>query len=45
MQGRPEDIAAHLRELADSGADEAILIVSPITESSIRQLGQVLPLP
>jgi alkanesulfonate monooxygenase SsuD/methylene tetrahydromethanopterin reductase-like flavin-dependent oxidoreductase (luciferase family) len=42
VHGRPEDIAAHLRELADGGADEAILVVSPITERSIRQLGEVL---
>jgi alkanesulfonate monooxygenase SsuD/methylene tetrahydromethanopterin reductase-like flavin-dependent oxidoreductase (luciferase family) len=35
-------LAAHLRELADAGADEAILVVSPITESSIRWLGDAL---
>ncbi|HEY3943807.1 MAG TPA: LLM class flavin-dependent oxidoreductase [Solirubrobacteraceae bacterium] len=35
-------IAEHLRELADAGADEAILVVSPITETSIRQLGDVV---
>jgi hypothetical protein len=28
--------------MADAGADEAILVVSPITESSIRQLGDAL---
>jgi probable F420-dependent oxidoreductase len=44
VRGRPHDIAGHLRELSDSGADEAILVASPITESSIRRLGQVLPL-
>ena len=32
------DLAAHLRELAAAGADEAILVVSPITEGSIREL-------
>ncbi|HEX6696184.1 MAG TPA: LLM class flavin-dependent oxidoreductase [Solirubrobacteraceae bacterium] len=35
-------IAAHLRALADAGADEAILVVDPIDESSIRTLGQAL---
>ncbi len=37
-------LPAHLRELADAGADEAILVVSPITESSITRLGKVLAL-
>ncbi|MEA2294842.1 MAG: hypothetical protein QOE86_2481, partial [Solirubrobacteraceae bacterium] len=32
-------LPAHLRELADAGADEAILVVDPITERSIRELG------
>jgi alkanesulfonate monooxygenase SsuD/methylene tetrahydromethanopterin reductase-like flavin-dependent oxidoreductase (luciferase family) len=32
-------VAQHLRELADAGADEAILVVDPITERSIRALG------
>ena len=35
-------IAQHLRSLADAGADEAILVVSPITERSIRLLGAQL---
>jgi probable F420-dependent oxidoreductase len=35
-------IAAHLRALADAGADEAILVVDPIDESSIRTLGERL---
>jgi probable F420-dependent oxidoreductase len=35
-------LAAHLRELADAGADEAILVVDPITEPSIRELGEVV---
>jgi probable F420-dependent oxidoreductase len=34
-----ERLADHLRELADAGADEAILVVSPITEASICELG------
>jgi hypothetical protein len=31
-----------LREFAEAGADEAILILSPIDEASIRALGDVL---
>jgi alkanesulfonate monooxygenase SsuD/methylene tetrahydromethanopterin reductase-like flavin-dependent oxidoreductase (luciferase family) len=42
LEGRSDRIAAGLRELAEAGADEAILIVSPITEPSIRALGDVL---
>ena len=37
-------IAATLRELAAAGADEAILVVSPITEHSVQELGEVLAL-
>jgi alkanesulfonate monooxygenase SsuD/methylene tetrahydromethanopterin reductase-like flavin-dependent oxidoreductase (luciferase family) len=40
--GGPTSIAEHLRELADAGADEAILVVSPIDEASIWQLGEVI---
>jgi alkanesulfonate monooxygenase SsuD/methylene tetrahydromethanopterin reductase-like flavin-dependent oxidoreductase (luciferase family) len=44
---RPNDIPAvpvgrlpdHLRSLGQAGADEAILVVDPITEESIRELG------
>ena len=43
---RPRDVEAvpagrlaeHLRALGDAGADEAILVLDPITESSIRSL-------
>jgi probable F420-dependent oxidoreductase len=42
LEGTPEQIAARLRELADAGADEAILVASPITERSIRALGEVV---
>ena len=41
VDGRPEVVARALRDLADAGADEAILVVSPITEASIRGLGEV----
>jgi alkanesulfonate monooxygenase SsuD/methylene tetrahydromethanopterin reductase-like flavin-dependent oxidoreductase (luciferase family) len=42
VEGSPEEIAAHLRDLAEAGADEAILVVSPIDERSIRVLGETL---
>ncbi len=44
LEGRPHAIASGLRGVADAGADEAILVVSPITEDSIRSLGAVLTL-
>jgi alkanesulfonate monooxygenase SsuD/methylene tetrahydromethanopterin reductase-like flavin-dependent oxidoreductase (luciferase family) len=34
-----ERVADHLRELGEAGADEAILVVAPITEASVRGLG------
>jgi probable F420-dependent oxidoreductase len=42
VEGGSERVAAHLRELAEAGADEAILVVSPIREASIRTLGATL---
>jgi probable F420-dependent oxidoreductase len=42
LEGPATRIAARLREIADAGADEAILVVTPITERSIRRLGDVL---
>ena len=44
VEGTPDRIAERLRELAEAGADEAILVVSPITERSIRQLAEVVAL-
>jgi probable F420-dependent oxidoreductase len=49
--GRPRDVIPvpadalgdHLRALAQAGADEAILVVDPITEESVRELGARLP--
>jgi alkanesulfonate monooxygenase SsuD/methylene tetrahydromethanopterin reductase-like flavin-dependent oxidoreductase (luciferase family) len=38
------EVAAALVELAASGADEAILVVNPITEGSITALGEALAL-
>jgi probable F420-dependent oxidoreductase len=42
LEGSADRIAAGLNELAAAGADEAILVVSPITERSIRTLGEAL---
>jgi alkanesulfonate monooxygenase SsuD/methylene tetrahydromethanopterin reductase-like flavin-dependent oxidoreductase (luciferase family) len=42
VDGGPKELASHLRALAEAGADEAILVVRPITEASIRALGEAL---
>jgi probable F420-dependent oxidoreductase len=42
LEGSAGEIGARLRELADAGADEAILVVNPINERSIRELGAVV---
>ncbi|MGH2682906.1 MAG: LLM class flavin-dependent oxidoreductase [Actinomycetota bacterium] len=42
LEGSPERIAQGLRDLREAGADEAILVLSPITEASIRTAGEVL---
>ena len=42
LEGTMERIASGLRDLAEAGADEAILVVAPITERSIRALGEAL---
>ena len=39
---RPDAAADHLAALAAAGADEAILVVDPIDEESVRALGPVL---
>jgi probable F420-dependent oxidoreductase len=39
----PDSLAAHLDGLAAAGADEAILILRPITEESIRAIAARLP--
>ena len=44
IEGPAGRIAARLREMGEAGADEAILVVTPITERSIRELGGVLAL-
>jgi hypothetical protein len=42
LTGSPATIAAGLADLAAAGVEEAILVVSPIGERSIRALGDVL---
>ena len=44
LEGSPEAVSTFLRDLAAAGADEAILVASPITEQSIRRLGPALTL-
>ncbi len=44
LEGSADQMAATLLELADAGADEAILVVDPITERSIDELGEVVAL-
>jgi probable F420-dependent oxidoreductase len=41
LEGTPEQLAAGLRELRDAGADELIIVASPITERSVRMLAEV----
>jgi alkanesulfonate monooxygenase SsuD/methylene tetrahydromethanopterin reductase-like flavin-dependent oxidoreductase (luciferase family) len=42
IEGSADAIAARIRELGEAGADEVILVVSPINERSIRTLGTAL---
>ena len=44
LDGSADRIAAGLRELAQAGADEVIAVLDPITERSIRELGEVVGL-
>src|SRR5687768_3854119 len=44
VTGSPYQIASVLRELAEAGADEMILVVDPITERTIGELGVVMAL-
>jgi alkanesulfonate monooxygenase SsuD/methylene tetrahydromethanopterin reductase-like flavin-dependent oxidoreductase (luciferase family) len=51
VERRPEGMEAvehgrfaeHIRELGEAGADEVIVVASPITERAIRALGEALP--
>jgi len=38
----PDALAEHLRALGEAGADEAILVVNPITERAVRALGELV---
>ena len=42
VTGSPDEIAAALREVAEAGADEIIVVADPITEASIRALRDVV---
>jgi alkanesulfonate monooxygenase SsuD/methylene tetrahydromethanopterin reductase-like flavin-dependent oxidoreductase (luciferase family) len=42
LTGSTAAIAEALRDLAEAGADEAILVLDPITEASVRHCGSVL---
>jgi alkanesulfonate monooxygenase SsuD/methylene tetrahydromethanopterin reductase-like flavin-dependent oxidoreductase (luciferase family) len=42
LEGSMDRIASRLSEFAEAGADELILVVNPITERSIRDLGEAL---
>jgi probable F420-dependent oxidoreductase len=42
IEGTADQVAARIRELGEAGADEVILVVSPINERSIRTLGTAL---
>ena len=44
VDGAAETLARHLHGLAEAGADEAILVVDPITEASVRALEPALRL-
>jgi alkanesulfonate monooxygenase SsuD/methylene tetrahydromethanopterin reductase-like flavin-dependent oxidoreductase (luciferase family) len=44
IEGSADQIAARIRELGDAGAQEVILVVNPITERSIRTLGEAVAL-
>ena len=44
LTGSPDAIAAALREMADAGADEVILVADPITERSVRTLAEAVAL-
>jgi alkanesulfonate monooxygenase SsuD/methylene tetrahydromethanopterin reductase-like flavin-dependent oxidoreductase (luciferase family) len=44
ITGTPTQIAARLRELHEAGADDIILVLSPITEASIRTLAEAVAL-
>jgi probable F420-dependent oxidoreductase len=42
LEGSAERVAEGLRSFSEAGADEVIVVASPITERSIRELGEAL---
>jgi alkanesulfonate monooxygenase SsuD/methylene tetrahydromethanopterin reductase-like flavin-dependent oxidoreductase (luciferase family) len=44
IAGDPDVLARHLHGLAEAGADEAILVLDPITIESVRAAGETLAL-
>jgi alkanesulfonate monooxygenase SsuD/methylene tetrahydromethanopterin reductase-like flavin-dependent oxidoreductase (luciferase family) len=44
LGGTPSEIAAGLRAFAHAGADETILVVDPIDEDAVAELGEMLKL-
>jgi len=42
IEGSAAQVAARLQELGEAGADEVIVVADPITERSVRTLGEVL---
>ena len=42
LDGRADRIAQALRDLAEAGADEAILVLDPITEATVERCAEVL---
>jgi probable F420-dependent oxidoreductase len=42
VPGAPDDVADHLRAMAEAGANEVILVADPINQTSIRTLGRAL---
>jgi probable F420-dependent oxidoreductase len=42
IEGTGDQIAERLRDIAEAGADEIIIVASPIDERSVRRLGEVI---
>ena len=42
VEGTAAQVAARLREIGEAGADEVIVVADPITERSVRALGDVV---
>ncbi|MGH2679873.1 MAG: TIGR03619 family F420-dependent LLM class oxidoreductase [Actinomycetota bacterium] len=42
LHGSPDAIGASLRAIVDTGADELILVLDPITEAAVRTIGNIV---